>query len=115
MPDTVLRLSDIDPELAAELNADEAIVVIGPTVCGDCKMSLRLLNIAGVPAVKHTIDDSDHKVIVAGKEFLGKSGGKIKTPFVFEFGVLSWTGMNAAEILRVTTAWKQTQLAASVA
>lgn len=115
MSDKILRLSDIDPKLAAELNADETVVMFGPTICGDCTASLRLLGLGKVRAVKYTIDDSEHPVIVACKEYLGVSGGKVSSPFVFEFGVFSWTGMDTDEILRVTTAQKFAQQAVSVA
>ena len=112
MSDTALLLSEIDPQLAANLNADEGHVVVGTATCGDCKRTVKKLGDGGVQVTTHVIPhDPNHPIIVTVKKHLGVDS--IHLPIVFKRGVLAWTGMNLAAIVEETRA--QRNIATAVA
>lgn len=99
-------LEQIAPDIAALYDVENTVVVIGPTICGDCGMTIKLITKKkGIAAAKHVINDRMHPVFVALRAHLGLDpDAPVSTPVVFVKGKFGWNGgVNGFEISRLTT------------
>ena len=95
-------LEKIAPEIAAEYDVENVVIVIGPTICGDCHMTIKLLEKKGVKSIKYVIDDREHPVLVALRAHLGLDPeATVSLPAVFVKGQFRWNGLNGMEISTV--------------
>lgn len=94
--ESAVFLRDINASLAAQLNADESVIVVGTPDCGDCRITVNRFTNKRVNVVKHNVADSNDPIIVATKQHLGVTD--IRLPIVFKRGQLAWTGMDGFAI-----------------
>lgn len=103
-------LRDINASLAAQLNADESVIVVGTLDCGDCRITVNRFTNKQIKVVKHNVDDGDDPIIVATKRHLGVD--ELRLPIVFKRGQLAWTGMDGFAITNTIQEFTEASAAA---
>lgn len=86
-------LEQIAPEIAAQYDLENVVLIIGPEICGDCRMTMKLLEKKGITSIKHVVDDREHPVLVALRAHLGlEPDAPVPLPAVFVKGEFRWNG-----------------------
>lgn len=102
-----MLLQELAPEIAAEVDFMNNVVIVGPETCPRCDRTAKLLDTKGIPWVKAIVEDREHPLIVALKERLGvKPGGFVQMPMVFVNGEFRWHDMNALAISELAKSYE---------
>jgi glutaredoxin len=94
-----MLLQELAPDIAAEVDFMNVVVIIGPKICPRCERTGKLFNTKGIKWVKAVVEDREHPLIVALKKHLGVDPDDfVQMPMVFVNGEFRWHDMNPVKI-----------------
>lgn len=105
-----MLLYDIAPDVFAKCG-DARVIVFGTPECPACERTIKLLRARGIEAVKFSMEEKYHPLLVWAREQLGlDKDALIKVPIVIVDGEFAWNDMNMAEISALAARFKQEAL-----
>ena len=97
----MFTLQGIAPEIAAEVDFENDVVVAGPKICPKCDSTIKQLKEKGIKVIKVIVEDREHPLIVALKKHLGvKPDDFVSMPMVFVNGEFRWNDLSKFEIMK---------------